>query len=53
MNFHLYFEMNITMIDFDIWNWDTESWYEIESVNNYETFDNDIFYLDYGSAYVN
>lgn len=40
-------------IDFDIWNWDTESWDEIESINNYETFDDDIFYLDYGSPYVN
>lgn len=48
------YKTNVSMtVDFDIWNWDTESWYEIESVNNYETFDDDIFYLDYNSVYVN
>ncbi|MFW9939769.1 MAG: hypothetical protein ACFFFT_01920 [Candidatus Thorarchaeota archaeon] len=40
-------------IDFDIWNWQTNTWYEIESVNNSATFDDDIFWLDYGCAYVN
>lgn len=40
-------------IDFDIWNWLTNSWYEIESVNNYTTFNDKTFWLEYGSAYVN
>ncbi|KKK45838.1 hypothetical protein LCGC14_0485440 [marine sediment metagenome] len=40
-------------IDFDIWNWATETWYEIESVENYATFDEDMFIIDLGSVYVN
>ena len=40
-------------IDLDIWNWDTNSWYEIESVDNSATFDMDYFWLEYQCAYVN
>ena len=48
------FKTNVSQtIDFDIWNWDTESWIEIESVNNFATFDYDLFILDLGSDYVN
>ena len=48
------FKTNVSAtIDFDIWDWTTETWYEIESVNNYATFDYDLFVLDMGSNYVN
>ncbi|KKN58657.1 hypothetical protein LCGC14_0549880, partial [marine sediment metagenome] len=40
-------------IDLDIWNWITEQWYEIESVDNYATFNDDMFALGQGSQYVN
>ncbi|MFX1391915.1 MAG: hypothetical protein ACFE9Z_17760, partial [Promethearchaeota archaeon] len=39
-------------IDFDIWNWTSSSWVEIESVNNYYSFDDDLFYLGVGSDFV-
>ena len=35
-----------TNIDLDIWNWISSSWYNIESVNNYNTFDGDSFLLN-------
>ncbi|MBA7522281.1 hypothetical protein ES705_14399 [subsurface metagenome] len=40
-------------IDLDIWNWNTEQWYEIESVSNSGTFDDDSFTLGQDSQYVN
>lgn len=40
-------------IDLDIWNWDTTTWYEIESVDNSATFDDDSFTLGSASDYVN
>ncbi|MFW9821587.1 MAG: hypothetical protein ACFFE4_01545 [Candidatus Thorarchaeota archaeon] len=47
------FKTNISAtIDFDIWNWETCSWYEIESIDNYATFDKDLFILDMGCDYV-
>jgi len=39
-------------INFDIWNWRTETWYEIESVDNSATFDDDIFWLEYNCGFV-
>jgi hypothetical protein len=40
-------------VDLDIWNWVTSSWFEIESVDNSATFDNDFFTLSIDSVYVN
>ncbi len=40
-------------VDLDIWNWDTTSWYEIESVDNSANFDDDSFTLGSASPYVN
>ena len=40
-------------VDFDIWNWTSSTWVEIESVNNYNTFEDDSFYLGFGSDFVN
>ena len=31
------------IVDLDIWNWNSSTWFEIESVNNYATFDDDSF----------
>ncbi len=39
-------------IDLDIWNWQSESWYEIESVTNTVNFNDDSFTLGAGSPYV-
>ena len=40
-------------IDLDIWDWVSETWYEIESIDNSATFDEDYIWLDYNSQYVN
>ncbi len=40
-------------IDLDIWNWDTTTWVEIESVDNSATFADDSFTLGSTSVYVN
>ena len=42
-----------TIVDFDIWNWETSSWDEIESVNNYDSFDDDYFTFLVEGRYVN
>lgn len=39
-------------IDLDIWNWVTTTWYEIESVDNSASFDDDSFALGSDSVYV-
>ncbi|KKM81852.1 hypothetical protein LCGC14_1325600, partial [marine sediment metagenome] len=39
-------------IDLDIWNWIASTWYEIESVDNFATFDDDSFTLGSSSNYV-
>jgi len=40
-------------IDLDIWNWISSTWYEIESIDNFATFDDDSFTLGVDSDYVN
>ncbi|MFW9894577.1 MAG: hypothetical protein ACFFD7_02095 [Candidatus Thorarchaeota archaeon] len=48
------FKTNVSAtIDFDIWNWETNTWIEIESISNSVSFDEDLFILDLGSDYVN
>ncbi|MFW9878712.1 MAG: hypothetical protein ACFFG0_37005, partial [Candidatus Thorarchaeota archaeon] len=39
-------------VDLDIWNWDTQTWYQIESVNNYASFADDSYTLGSSSPYI-
>ena len=41
-----------TTMDLDIWNWSSSTWYEIESIDNIATFDDDSFTLGSSSNYV-
>jgi len=39
-------------MDLDVWNWGTTTWFEIESVDNSASFDDDSFALGSASPYV-
>ena len=42
-----------TTVDLDIWNWETSTWREIESIDNTASFDANSFTLGIESDYVN